>query len=158
MRIFILILCLFDLGMVSATAHSQVNLDLHIGNAPAPAPPPPPPPAGPPPVVLDEPPHMVYDPTLKLYLAVGITYDLFFHNNFYYYQHNGIWYRSPYYRGPCVVTEFRRIPRGLREHRIEELRGYRERAWRDYHGHETEYRGRHFRAREPERRGEREIR
>ena len=142
---------LFVLGLVclvffSTGAQAQVNLDIHLGNQPAP---PPPVMAEPPPIALQAPPEMVYDEGLRVYLAVGIPHDLFFYNNAYYYHVNGIWYQSGYYRGPWVRTEMGRIPRGLRGHRIEEIRDRREHAFREYRGHEDRYRGKHFRAEEP---------
>ena len=145
--------CLLCLGFLASAAEAQVNLDIHIGDAPA-APPPPQVVAGPPPVVLEAPPHMVYDEGLGIYIAVGVPFDIFFNNNVYFYHVNGVWYRSPYYRGPWTRAEVRRIPRGLREHRIEEVRGIRERSWREYRGNENRYRGKHFQAQEP--RGRRE--
>ena len=158
---FILI-ALFLLCFLPVLGVAQVNLDIHIGNAPAapppPLPPPPPPAVGPPPVVLQEPPHMVFDEGLGIYIAVGVPYDIFFYNNLYYYHVNGVWYRAPYYNGPWTHAEFRRIPRIFRQYRIEELRNHREHVWREYRGHEGRYRGRHFQAEEPGRRGERVIR
>jgi hypothetical protein len=105
--------------------------------------------AEPPPVVLRTPPNMIYDKDLRIYIAVGIPFDIFFHNNIYFYHVNGVWYRSSYYKGPWTQTETQRIPRSLREHRIEELRGVREHAWKEYHGRESQYRGKHFQAEEP---------
>lgn len=140
------LVCLAFLG---SAAMAQVSVDIHIGE-----PAPPPVVVGPPPVVLEAPPHMVFDPGLGIYIAVGVPFDIFFSNNIYFYHANGVWYRSPYYRGPWTRTEFRRIPRGLREHRIEEVREYRERTWREYRGNEDRYHGRHFQAQEP--RGRRE--
>jgi hypothetical protein len=156
MKQLIFLISLLCLGSMTSGAQAQVNLDIHIGNA---SPPPPAPVVvEPPPVVLQAPPHMIYDEGLRIYIAVGIPYDIFFHNNSYFYHVNGVWYRSPYYRGPWSRTEIRRIPRGLREHRIEELRGSRERAWKEYRGNEGRYRGKHFQAEEPRGRHEREIR
>ncbi|MHB8483027.1 MAG: hypothetical protein ACYDBV_09935 [Nitrospiria bacterium] len=156
MRRFVFEISLLFLGFLISVAQAQVNLDIHIGNAPAP--PPPPVVVEPPPVVLQAPPHMIYDEGLRVYIGVGIPYDIFFYNNIYFYHVNGIWYRSPYYRGPWTRTEIRRIPLNLRKHRIEEIRGFRDRAWKEYRGHEGRYRGRHFQAEEPRGRHEREIR
>jgi hypothetical protein len=158
MKQFIFLISLFCLVFQASAAQAQVNLDIHIGNTPEPPPPPPPVIVEPPPVALQAPPHMIYDEGLRIYIAVGIPYDIFFQNNSYFYHVNGVWYRSPYYRGPWTRTEMRRIPRGLREHRIEELRGSRERAWKEYRGHEDRYRGKHFQAEEPRGGHEREIR
>lgn len=152
---FIFLISLFCLGFFTPTADAQVNLDIHIGERPAA---PPPVVTEPPPVELEVAPHMVYDEGLRVYIAVGIPYDLFFHNAFYFYHVSGVWYRSPYYRGPWSRTDYRKVPRVFREHRIEEFRGARERVYRDYRGHEERYRGRHFQAEEPRGRHEREIR
>jgi len=147
-------LSLFCVGFVATVAQAQVNLDIHLGNQPAP----PPAYVGPPPIELAAPPEMVYDEGLGVYIAVGIPHDLFFNNKFYYYHVNGIWYRSGYYRGPWVRTEMGRIPHGLRGRRIEEIHRIREHAYKEYHGHEDRYRGKHFRAEEHRGGHEREIR
>jgi hypothetical protein len=131
-------LALFCLGFFATVVQAQVNLDIHLGNQPVP-----------PPIALQAPPEMVYDEGLRVYMAVGIPHDLFFYNNAYYYHVDGNWYRSGYYRGPWVRTEMGRIPRGLRGHRIEEIRDRREHAFGEYRGHEDRYRGKHFRAEEP---------
>ncbi|MBI3593711.1 MAG: hypothetical protein HY200_02010 [Nitrospirae bacterium] len=145
-------LSLFGLGFSPTVVQAQVSLDIHLGDQPVPSPPMI---NEPPPIELQAPPEMIYDEGLRVYIAIGIPHDLFFNNNFYYYYVNRNWYRSGYYRGPWVRTEMRRIPRGLREHRLEEIREHREHAFREYRGHEDRYRGRHFRAEEPRERHDR---
>jgi len=128
---------------LSTTARAQVgiDMDIHIGNRSAP-----------PPIVVEAPPEMVYMEGPRVYVAIGIPNDLFFYDNAYYYHVSGVWYRSGYYRGPWVQTDFQRIPPGLRKHRIEEVREIRERSWRDYREHSDHFKGKHFRAKEsPER-------
>jgi len=137
-----------------AYAGVGVDFDIHLGNQPPP--PPPPPVVAPPPIILQAPPDMVYSEGLKVYVGVGIPYDLFFYNNAYFYFADGHWYRSPYYRGPWIRAGNRGIPLGLRQRRIEEIREIRRRAWDDYRGHEDRYRGRHFRAEEARERRDRQ--
>ncbi|MBI1821238.1 MAG: hypothetical protein HYR79_05965 [Nitrospirae bacterium] len=131
------LLCLVCL---STTARAQVGIDLnlHLGDRDAPQPP----------IVVESPPEMIYLEGLRVYVAVGIPNDLFFYDNTYYYHNNGIWYRSGYYRGPWAQTDMRRIPPGLRKHRIEEVREFREHSWRDYREHSDHFEGKHFRAKE----------
>ncbi len=149
---------LFGAGLLSlvflvATVQAQVNLDIHIGDRPA-TQPPPPVYVEPPPVMVETPPEMIYLEGIRVYVAVGIPLDIFSYNNVYYYHANSGWYRSAYYRGPWAPMDYRRIPPGLRKHRIEEIREMREHTWKDYREHSEHYRGKHFRAEEHHERGE----
>jgi hypothetical protein len=142
------------IGFLASPVLAQpVGLDIHIGTRPAPSMV-----VAPPPIVLEAAPNMVYVEGLRAYVAVGIPQDLFYFGNSYYYHHNGIWYRSAYYRGPWVHTERSQIPSGLSGRRIEEIREYKRHAWEDHRGTGTRFREKHFRAEERNERHSREIR
>ncbi len=126
-----------------------VGVDIHIGNQPAvvpvPVAPVPVPVAPPPPVVIEEPPLFLYPPELGFGVAVGLPYDVFYVSNAYYLSRGGVWYRSPYYNGPWVVTKYRALPPGLRRHRFEQIHYYRDREYRVYQGGADRYHGRYYR-------------
>jgi hypothetical protein len=108
------------------------------------APPPPPPRT----VIIEdieEPPDFVYPDSLGFYVAVGIPYDLFYIGNTYYMYRDNAWYRAPHYRGPWVVTRYKHLPSGLRRHKFERIRYYRDHEYRVYREEHDRYRGRHFR-------------
>jgi hypothetical protein len=145
MKTLILFLGLIISGWHSIPALAQsVDFDIHIGNGPQA------PPArfGPPPIVFEAPPRMVYSDGLRVYMAVGIPQDLFFSQNAYFYHHEGAWYRSPYYKGPWIHTDERGIPPELHRHRIEEIREYKRHAWEEHHERKMRFRERHFQAEE----------
>jgi hypothetical protein len=156
MRKIFLSFGLIIIGFLASPVLAQsVGLDIHIGNRSTH---PPPMVVGPPPIVLEAPPNMVYVESLRSYVAVGIPQDLFYDANSYYYHHNGIWYRSAYYRGPWTHMERGQIPSGLNGHRIEEIREYKRHAWEDHRGTGTRFREKHFRSEEHDERHRREIR
>lgn len=139
--------------LASPTLAQSVGLDVHIGNHPEPQMV-----VGPPPILLQAAPNMIYVEGLRAYVALGIPQDLFYDANSYYYHHNGIWYRSDNYRGPWVHTERRQIPSGLSGHRIQEIREYKRHAWEDHRGTGTRFKEKHFRPVEGNERHDREIR
>ena len=116
------------------------DVNVNVGNRP---------PATPvyvnPPVVIEEPPVFLVPPSLGFYVAVGVPYDLMFVSNVYYLYRGNTWYRAPHYNGPWVVAPYRSLPPGLRKHKFERIRYYRDEEYRRYHGNETHYGGRHFR-------------
>lgn len=135
---------------VALAADVGFDLNINVGNQPRHAPPPPPPavvvpvPAPvPPPVYVEEPPMFIAPPSLGFYAAVGVPYDLFYLSGTYYlYRDNG-WYRAPRYNGPWAAVPYRRLPPGLRRHRFEQIRHYRDSEYERYRGGES-YRGRYF--------------
>lgn len=154
MRKIFLGLGLIIIGFLASPSFAQsVGLDIHIGNQPAP-----PMVVGPPPIVLQTAPNMVYVEGLRAYVAVGIPQDLFYDANSYYYHHNGIWYRSANYRGPWVQSERRQISPELSGHRIGEIREYKRHAWEDHRGTGTRFREKHFQGEDRDDRHSREIR
>jgi len=124
-----------------ANAEVSVNVNVGIPVVPVAVPAIP----GPPQIVLSAPPEFVMPSALGFYVAVGVPYDIFYVGNTYYlYRDNG-WYRAPYYNGPWRGVERRHLPPGLRKHKFERIRYYRDEEYRHYRGDHDRYRGRHFR-------------
>jgi hypothetical protein len=152
------IAALLLIGFSSADASNVgVDLNLQIGNRP-------PQPqviireSAPPPtrVIVREPPSesiiieddvdFVYPSKLGFYVGVGVPYDLFFLNNFYFTYRDGYWYRAPNHRGPWAAVEHRHLPPGLRKHKLDRIRQYRDQEYRVYEREHNQYRGKHFRS------------
>lgn len=87
--------------------------------------------------------EFVYPEELGFYVAVGVPYDLFYLNNFYFIFRGGRWLRSPSSRGGWVAVRHRELPPSLRRHRIERIREYRTREYVVYRRDREHYRGRH---------------
>lgn len=150
---------------VQAAQASNVGVDLNIrlGNQPRPvvvpqpvyvAPQPvyvaPAPPA--PTFVVDDDVEFIYPQGLGFYVAVGVPYDMVYLQNNYYVYRDGRWLRSPSSRGPWVAQRFRELPPGLRRHKMERIREYRNREYVAYSRDRDNYRGRYFRDVKGERR------
>lgn len=87
----------------------------------------------------------VYPNRLGFYVAVGVPYDLFYLNSSYFLYRDGRWLRASSSRGPWVVQRYRELPPGLRRHRVERIREYRNREYAIYRRDRDHYRGKHFR-------------
>jgi hypothetical protein len=105
-------------GALTASAHPQINVDVHIGQ--------------PPPVVVYAPPTMVLLPEPQTYVAVGVPYDIFFISGRYYYLHGDHWFWGPGYGGPWTYVAFEGLPPGLRKYKVRQLREFREREYKVY--------------------------
>ncbi|GFE58832.1 hypothetical protein AOG1_27120 [Geobacter sp. AOG1] len=77
-------------------------------------------------VDMDDAPQFIYSPALRLYVAVGVPYDLVFTGSDYLYLYGGRWYRGPYYNGPWVLAPGRYFPPALRRYRIDSIRHFRD--------------------------------
>jgi hypothetical protein len=124
------------------------------------APPPPPmlepqdyPP--PPEVYFEQAPQFIYSPSLNMYVAVGVPYDIFYTGNEYFYFHGGRWYRGPYYDGPWSFAPRRAYPPVLLRYKIDHIRHYRDVEYRRYQHDRVHYAGRFHRPERHERRIER---
>lgn len=127
-----------------ALASSDVGFDLNIniGNKPrvvVPAP------APVPVVVIEEPPVFITPPGLGFFVAVDVPYDIFYISGSYFLFRDDHWYRSSHYRGPWGVVKHKHLPPGLRKHRIERIRHFRDDEYRVYRGEHDHYRGKRFR-------------
>ncbi|HEY5975914.1 MAG TPA: hypothetical protein VIU41_14355 [Geobacteraceae bacterium] len=133
-------------SLSNATAEVNVNLNVGVPVVPAPvvvAPPPPPRTV----VIEDiqEPPDFILPSSLGFYIAVGLPYDLVYIDNRYYQYRNNVWYRAPHYRGPWTTVKYKHLPPGLRRHKVERIRYYRDEEYHVYQRERDHYHGRHFR-------------
>jgi len=144
---------------VATAAQAETNVNVSIG-VPAPrvvVPPPVPLPpsrvvvSGPPAVLFDAAPFFVAPSRLGFYVGVDTPYDIFFMSDYYYLYYGNSWHRSHHHNGPWVEVPYRNLPPGLRKHRIERMREYRDREYRVYRNDRDHYRGRYFRAGEARR-------
>jgi hypothetical protein len=106
--------------------------------------------------------QFIYPGPLGFYVAVGLPYDLFYVQNSYYLFRDGRWSRASRSQGPWVYVDRRALPPGLRKHRIERIRHYRDQEYAVYRRDQEHYRGKHFRSAKEEwkehRKDEKELR
>ncbi|HZV82485.1 MAG TPA: hypothetical protein VFF53_10005 [Geobacteraceae bacterium] len=135
-RIAVAVVGVAMLGLpLAQSASAEVNVNVNVGVPVIPVPPP---------LVLSAPPEFIMPPALGVYVAVGVPHDLFYLGGTYYlYRDNG-WYRGQYYNGPWNRVERRYLPPGLRKHKYERIRYYRDEEYRRYRDDHDHYRGRHF--------------
>ena len=124
-----------------------VDLNIHFGDQP-------------PPVIIHEsryqaPPPMfrveddtefIFPGALGFFVAVGLPYDLFYTGNTYYLFRDGSWHRSLHRHGPWAIVSHRNLPPGLRKHKLERIRQYRDDEYEVYRRDQDNYHGKHFRA------------
>lgn len=148
------LLLLFAVATASS-ALGETNVNVNIG-VPAPrvvVPPPLPAPLPPPRVVVSGPPAVIFEvepfflapSRLGFYVGVDTPYDIIFSSDYYYLYYGNSWYRSRHHNGPWVDVPYRRLPPGIRRHRINEIRSYRDREYRVYRDERDHYRGRSYR-------------
>jgi len=78
----------------AGTALAEVNVNINIGS--------------PPPVLVSEP-QLVLTP-FGIYFVQGVSYDLFFYNNYWWSRRGNRWYRAREYNSPWSVLEYRVVP------------------------------------------------
>lgn len=128
----------FFLSVLAVQARAGVNVGISVGV------PLPPPPA----IVIEAPPRFIFSPALNFYVSVGVPYDIVRIGPSFYLYNNGYWYRSSYYDGPWIGVEHNRLPPGLRRHRFEEIRRFRDAEYHRYDRDREHYRGRWYSPRE----------
>jgi hypothetical protein len=157
--------CMYSYGN-QVPGYRRVASVQPVAVAPPPPPPPPqplpqslpmatPPPEDyppPPAVTFEQAPEFIYSPTLNMYVAVGVPYDLVYTGSEYFYFFGGRWYRGPYYNGPWVFAPRRSYPPVFVRFRINAIRQFRDAEFRRYERDRVHYDGRFHR---PEFRGER---
>ena len=136
-------------GRVAAPAPPADVAPPPVTAAPAPESYPPPPE-----VYVDDAPQFIYAPSLGMYVAVGVPYDLVYTGNDYFYFYRGRWYRGPYYNGPWAFVPRRSYPSFLYRYRINAIRRYRDAEFRRYERDREHFDGRFLR---PEFRGDRRV-
>jgi len=161
------LLLLFAVAAASS-AQAETNVNVSIGvpgpRVVVPPPPPPMPPArvvvsGPPAIRFDVEPFFLAPSRLGFYVAVDTPYDIIFSSDYYYLYYGDGWYRSRHHNGPWIDVPYRQLPPGIRKHRIERIREYRDREYRVYRDERDHYPGPSFRPghyRKPETQGGRQ--
>jgi hypothetical protein len=117
--------------LAALPAAGEVHVNVNVG-IPAPVP-----------IIVVEPPLFLVPPSLGF--AVAVDADLFHIDNRYYSCRNGIWYVGPRFNGPWTGIRHDRLPRGLRKHKLEKVRAFRDEEHRQYRRDERGYRGHAFR-------------
>ena len=149
MKKFLAVVPLVLAAVSPALAASDVGfgVNINVGNQPNVVVPAPAPvvvvPAGPR-VVIEEPPVFITPPRLGFYVGVDIPYDIFYISGRYYLWEDSHWYRAPHYRGPWTGVKYKSLPPGLRKHKLERIRYYRDDEYRVYRQDHDHYRGKRF--------------
>ena len=128
------------MAVITATSSAQAEVRVNV-NVPAPRVVV----SAPPAVIFDVAPHFIAPPSLGFYVGVDTPYDIIFSSDFYYLYYGNSWHRSGSHNGPWVEVPYRELPPGIRKHRIEQIRSYRDREYRLYRNDRDHYRGRNFR-------------
>ena len=102
----------------------------------------------PPEVYFERSPEFIYSPSLNMYVAVGVPYDLYYTGSEYFYFHQGRWYRGPYYDGPWSFAPRRSYPPMFLRYGIGNFRRFRDVEYRRYERDRAHYDG-HFHRPEP---------
>lgn len=124
----------------ASSAQAEVNVNVNVG-VPVPR------------VIVSRPPSIHFDvaplfinsPRLGFYVGVDTPYDIIFSSDYFYLYYGNSWHRSHTHNGPWVEVPYRQLPPGIRSHRIEQIRSYRDREYRVYRRDRGHYRGRYFR-------------
>lgn len=98
-------------GVVAQAADVSVNINL-----PGPV------------VRLPAPPHMVWLPAPRIYIAFESPQEIFFDDDHYYLHDHDVWYAGPGYGGPWARVKVRHLPPGLRKYRHEQWDDFQHQA------------------------------
>lgn len=128
----------------ASSALAEVNVNVQVG-VPVYAPPPRVIVSTPPSVRFDVAPLFILPSRLGFYVGADTPYDIIFMSNYYYLYYGNSWHRSTHHNGPWLEVPYRELPPGIRKHRIEQIRSYRDREYRVYRSDRDHYRGRNFR-------------
>lgn len=101
--------------------------------------------SAPPSIRFDIAPLFIAPSRLGFYVGVDTPYDIIYDSDYYYLYYGNSWHNSRDYNGPWVEVPYRQLPPGIRKHRIEQIRSYRDREHRVYRNDRDHYRGRNFR-------------
>jgi len=136
----ILLVLVLSVMAAASSVEAEVNVNVSVG-VPAPR------------VVVSAPPAVLFNGAplfiapsrLGFYVGVSTPYDIVFSSDYYYLYYGNSWLRSRHHNGPWVEVPYRQLPPGIRRHRIEQIRSYRDREYRVYRDQRDHYRGRSFR-------------
>lgn len=143
---------LIAIVVAASAAQAEVNVNVSVGvpgpriivPAPLPAPPLRVIVSAPPAVLFDVAPNFLAPSRLGFYVGVDTPYDIIFSSDYYYLYYGNSWHRGRHHNGPWVEVPYRDLPPGIRKHRIEQIRSYRDREYRVYRNDRDHYRGRSF--------------
>ena len=130
-RFSVAMLCAVVLsGLAASPAQAQLNVNVNIG--------------APPPVIVHSPPTMVFLTEPGLYVATGISHDIYFVSGRYFYFHGDNWFWASAYDGPWVFVVHENLPPGLRKFKVRELRTFRDREYAVYRAQGKNFKGKQF--------------
>jgi hypothetical protein len=92
-RVLFFLVVIFFIGS-AIKAFSEVRVNVNLGA----------------PVVVSEPPDVVYAPDAGVYFVPSVDFDLFFFDGYWWSHRGPRWYRAYEYNGPWAVMEPRFIP------------------------------------------------
>ena len=107
--------CMAALGLLAMTGLAHADVSVNI-NVPAPV------------IALPAPPHMVWLPSPRIYIAFESPHQIFFQNDNYYLYDHDVWYVGPGYVGPWARTKVKQLPPGLHKYRREQWSDYQRQA------------------------------
>lgn len=84
---------------------------------------------GPPVVMVDEPPEIVFVPGLGIYYVPDPELEIFFYEGFWWSRRGNYWYHSRYYRSGWTIVSYRKVPGPV----FKVPRDYRTRFGREKH-------------------------
>ena len=96
-------------------------------------------------VAIYDPPLFLSSPSIGFYSAIGIPYDLYYFDPYYYLNQRGYWYRSHHYNGPWGSIKYKSLPHSFQKHRYADIIRWRDNEHRSYKKDRNRYKGRHFR-------------
>ena len=132
LNLYMIILALFLITSITQAGNERIGINVNIGyRAPR--------------VVINEPPVFIFSPPLGFFVAVGVPYDLFYCNNFYYLCRDHLWYGAPNYFGPWGIIDFDFLPGEIRRHHFESILRVRDDEFRRFRHEGDRFRGRFFR-------------
>ncbi len=124
----------------ASSAQAEVNVNVNVG-----IPVPRVVVSAPPAVLFSVPPLFITPSRLGFYVGVDTPYDIIFSSDYFYLYYGNSWHRSRHHNGPWAEVPYRDLPPGIRKHRIEQIRSYRDREYSVYRKDRDHYRGRNFR-------------
>lgn len=90
-------------------------------------------------------PEFIEPQELGFYAAVDTTHNIYLIDSVYYLYRDRVWYTGNHYNGPWYTVERRHLPPGLRKHKHDRIRYYRDEEYRRYRSDRVNYEGRRYR-------------
>jgi hypothetical protein len=106
-----MVCAMLGLTVIITGLYAEVNVAINIG---------------PPVIIVDEPPEIVFIPDFGIYYVPDQDYEIFFYSGFWWSRRGNHWYHSRYYRSGWLSVSDREVPRLV----FKVPRDYRERFGR----------------------------